>query len=53
MHILVGGGSGFIGKHLCNYLREKGHRITVISRYKSPDLKPKVLKSDKFKYDFD
>ena len=32
MHILVGGGSGFIGKHLCRRLVERGHRVTVISR---------------------
>ena len=32
MHVLVGGGSGFIGKYLCKYLRQKGHTVTLVSR---------------------
>jgi len=35
MHILVGGGTGFIGKHLCAYLRQQGHRVTIVSRTKA------------------
>ena len=44
MHILVGGGTGFIGKHLCKRLVERGHRVTVISRFKLPELRPAILK---------
>merc|ERR1712050_129603 len=33
MHILVGGGTGFIGKHLSAYLRQRGHKVTAISRF--------------------
>ena len=32
MEILITGGTGFIGRHLCRRLREAGHRITVLSR---------------------
>ena len=27
MKILVTGSEGFIGKHLCNYLTDKGHQV--------------------------
>lgn len=37
MHILVGGGTGFIGKYLCSYLRQRGHIVTAISRYEGKD----------------
>jgi len=30
MNILVTGGAGFIGSHLCDYLFQSGHKITVI-----------------------
>ena len=30
MNILVTGGAGFIGSHLCHLLIEKGHKITVL-----------------------
>lgn len=32
MHILVTGGSGFIGRVLCRRLLEQGHQLTVLSR---------------------
>jgi uncharacterized protein YbjT (DUF2867 family) len=35
MDILVAGGSGFIGRHLCAELLERGHDVTALSR--SPD----------------
>jgi nucleoside-diphosphate-sugar epimerase len=37
MHILVGGGTGFIGKHLTNYLRHRGHQVTIVSRFAGKD----------------
>lgn len=30
MHVLVTGGAGFIGSHLCDRLFELGHRLTVV-----------------------
>ncbi len=35
MNVLVVGGTGFLGKHLCRELRERGHDVTALSR--SPD----------------
>ena len=32
-HILIGGGSGFIGSALTNALRARGDRVTILSRY--------------------
>ena len=31
-NILITGGTGFIGRHLCDYLREQGYRLWVLSR---------------------
>ncbi|XP_028649418.1 epimerase family protein SDR39U1 isoform X1 [Erpetoichthys calabaricus] len=36
MKVLIGGGSGFIGKALTNLLRGKGHEVTIISRKPGP-----------------
>ncbi|EFA00825.1 Epimerase family protein SDR39U1-like Protein [Tribolium castaneum] len=33
---LVGGGTGFIGSHLCNALKSQGYGVTVISRMPGP-----------------
>ena len=30
MNVLVTGGAGFIGSHLCDALHERGHNITVV-----------------------
>ncbi|ELY60575.1 NAD-dependent epimerase/dehydratase [Natronococcus amylolyticus DSM 10524] len=35
MNVLVAGGTGFIGTHLCMELHERGHDVTALSR--SPD----------------
>lgn len=32
LHVLVGGGRGFIGNNLTKHLIDKGHKVTVISR---------------------
>lgn len=32
MHILITGGTGLIGRHLCNALLAEGHELTVFSR---------------------
>ncbi|XP_076004498.1 epimerase family protein SDR39U1 [Genypterus blacodes] len=36
MRILVGGGSGFVGRELTRLLRVKGHEVTLISRQPGP-----------------
>jgi len=33
MKILVTGGAGFIGSHLCKYLLEKGHEVICVDNY--------------------
>lgn len=33
MKILVTGGAGFIGSHLCKYLLEKGHEVVCVDNY--------------------
>ena len=30
--ILISGGNGYVGRHLCRKLKEKGYRVTVLSR---------------------
>ncbi len=36
--ILVTGGTGLIGKYLCNLLRQKGHSVSILSRNKTSQL---------------
>ena len=33
MKILVTGGAGFIGSHLCEYLLDKGHEVICIDNF--------------------
>ena len=35
MHVLVTGGTGFIGSALCRHLLRRGDRVTVLSRYRN------------------
>ncbi|XP_066579066.1 epimerase family protein SDR39U1 [Amia ocellicauda] len=49
MRVVIGGGTGFVGRALTQLLRSKGHEVTVISRQPGPgritwdDLKSKGL----------
>ncbi|XP_043989649.1 epimerase family protein SDR39U1 [Gambusia affinis] len=36
MRVLIGGGSGFVGRELIRLLRDKGHEVTLISRQPGP-----------------
>ncbi|XP_076600593.1 epimerase family protein SDR39U1 [Chaetodon auriga] len=36
MRVLIGGGSGFVGRELSRLLKDKGHEVTVISRQPGP-----------------
>jgi len=40
MDILVAGGSGFIGRHLCAELLDRGHDVTALSRNPDDDTLP-------------
>ena len=45
LEILVLGGTGFIGPHLVNYARERGHKLTLFNRGRTnSDLFPNVEK---------
>ena len=40
MDVLVAGGTGFIGSHLCGELADRGHAVTAASRSPEPDAVP-------------
>lgn len=40
MKVVVFGGSGFLGSHVCDKLSDAGHEVTVFDRRPSPWLKP-------------
>lgn len=41
MNILVTGGTGFVGRHLCRELDERGHDVTALSRTPDDTVLPK------------
>lgn len=51
MNILVAGGAGFLGSHLCDYLLEKGHTVTCIDNLITGSIDNiKHIKSNKFAF---
>ena len=45
MRILVTGGDGFVGRHLCAELVERGHAVTSLSRYPDRSVLPDEVAS--------
>jgi len=37
MNILITGGTGFVGSHLCSYLTGRGHTVTAVGTRERPD----------------
>jgi hypothetical protein len=42
MKVLIGGGSGFIGQRLTQYLLDKGHQVVILSRHKPRIVSPQL-----------
>ena len=38
MRILVTGGFGYLGSHICDHLQKKGHQVRILSRTAHPEL---------------
>jgi hypothetical protein len=45
MKMVIAGGTGFIGRHLCNLLMNEGHSITVLSRHPERVTAPSTARS--------
>lgn len=43
MNILVAGGDGFVGRHLCAELVDRGHAVTSLSRSPDPEVLPEEV----------
>jgi nucleoside-diphosphate-sugar epimerase len=46
MEVLVTGGAGFIGSHVCDRLLKEGHKVICLddfNNYYSPDIKKKNI----------
>ena len=43
MNVLVTGGSGFVGRHLCRELVDRGHSVTALARDPDPDVLPPAV----------
>lgn len=35
MNVVIGGGTGFVGRHLVNSLKNKGAKVQIISRHQN------------------
>lgn len=45
MDVLVAGGDGFVGRHLCAELVERGHAVTSLSRSPDPEVLPEAVET--------
>ena len=45
MKILVMGGDGFVGRHLCAELVDRGHEVTSLSRSPDPEVLPDAVET--------
>jgi len=52
MRVVITGGAGFIGSHLCDFLLAKGHSVTAIDNLITGDLKniEHLFGNDKFRF---
>ena len=45
MDVLVAGGAGFVGRHLCRELDDRGHDVTALSRDPNPSVLPDTVET--------
>lgn len=50
MNILLTGGAGFIGSHFCDFIVEKGHKVTVIDDLSTGKMENLALVKDKIQF---